>query len=458
MSSNHHRQSLSGRLIERRTARQLLREIIGMDESEYDHYIRALTVDQKIRHEQELVAFQDVCTVMTVGYKQWASQLMLKAPPDKNGFLKSKYSSLVAVYSCQRAAVQSELRIVLEGLQSQRKRFLELLHEQLRPDEIKRYKSMLEIGFPMDCLMPDIEAVQVVYKLDSLFGLAALVPEAEVRSLKGASIEVVVERGLASSKQAFEIALETLASVVEKQPKQESDSLAAQMMLAAALNRSALEDLEYQRYEMEAAPQLQSLVQMMTDHGVRHLPLHLCDAFFERWLVELFNGEHFIPAGSAWRTLKISQVEHLKKRVNKVIAHALSIWEGAEPLNEAVARKVCLVTLCWSYCTKEQHDLRIPKSKVLDLVSGKPEQSSRMEDPTLVFVHYRYLASLLLSHQDKALSIDMLQAYHKTNMHKRTWRRELRERVLRGASLADWEAVGQGIEKFVEYLKTQCVT
>lgn len=441
---------MDGFLAERRRAIDSVKRILNMDDQSYLDSVSRLSAIEKAHYDQELAEYQVVCTRMAGRYQQWSSQLLLEARQINEAVPLYKHSSLIAGHTNLDASQKVRTLAKLRG------KYLEDLRCCLRPDEIERFDFMLQVELPPDGFMPDIAGVQLIYRIDGLYQLATKVFEASISSRADAPVELCVELGKAAAEKGFHEAskiLKILRADISQFPK---DSLAAKLMLAIALNRAELEDLEYLRFEALATPSLIEMIRALSRRGVIRLPVHMNNQDFGKWLVDYFGGDNLRSDNGTWRPLKNLLVDRFFLRSQKVVARAakLNFLNPMEDVNAAL--KVCFLVIAWSYCTKEPLDPRIPSQKPIDLVSGRPESENTNLLPAVMYYHCRQLNSMLYTHQDKVLSADLLEHYHHFNINKRAWRRKLLEEQLRGASLAQWEALYRNLDSYFKDLMAQC--
>jgi hypothetical protein len=437
---------------ERRRAVDTIKRILDMDDQSYLAFVGRLSAEEKALYDQELVEYQEtVCTLMAGRYQQWSSRLLLEAPQIEEAVPLYKHSSLIAGYTNLNASQK------VRKLAQMRGQYLEDLRRHLRDDEIKRFGTMLQVELPPGGFMPDIAGVQLIYRIDGLYQLVAEVFEASIRSRTDAPVELLVELGKTAAEEAFHEASKILKDLGPDTSQFPEDSLAAKLMLAVALNRAELEDLEYLRFEVLSTPSLIEMIRALSRCGIMHLPVHMNDQDFGKWLVGYFGGDSLRSNDRTWRPLKSFLVDRFFLRAQRVVARATKHWaDPSRPMDEHAARKVCFLAIAWSYCTKEPLDIRVSSQKPIDLVSGKPESENTNLLPAVMFYHCRQLNSMLRTHQDKVLSADLLEHYHNFNINKRAWRRELREKQLRGASLARWEVLGRNLDSYFQYLLALC--
>jgi len=435
---------------ERRRTVHSIKRILDMGDQSFSLFVSRLNTEEKARYDQELAQYQVVCTRMAGRYQQWSSQLLLEAPQIGEAVPLHKHSNLIASYTNMDASQKVRKQAKL------REQYLEDLRSCLRPDEIERFGTMLQVKLPPDGFMPDIVGVQLIYRIDGLYQLAAKVFEASILSRVGAPVELLVELGKTASEEAFHEASKILKDLSPDTSQFPEDSLAAKLMLAVALNRAELEDLEYLRFEALVTPSLIEMIRALSRRGIMRLPVHMSDQNFGRWLIDYFGGDSLRSDNGTWRPLKGLHVDRFFLRAQRVVDRAVKI-DPLNPMEDVnAARKVCFLAIAWSYCTKELLDPRVPSQKPIDLVSGRPESKNTNLLPAVMFYHCRQLNSMLYTHQDKALSADLLEHYHHFNINKRAWRRKLREKQLRGASLARWEALSCNLDSYFQYLINLC--
>jgi hypothetical protein len=440
---------------ERRRAVHSIKRILDMDDQNFSLFVSRLNTEEKARYDQELADYQVVCARMAGRYQQWSSQLLLEAPQigEAEPLHKHyKHSSLIAGYTNLIASRQ------VRELSTLRKQYLEDLRSCLRPDEIERFDTMLQVKLPPGGFMPDIAGVQLVYRIDDLYHLAAKAKEFQIsiQSHAGAPVKLLVELEKIAAEGAFHEASEILTDLGPDTAQFPEDSLAAKLMLAVALNRAELEDLEYLRFETLATPSLIEMIRALSQRGIMRLPVHMNDQDFGKWLVDYFGGDSLRSDNGTWRPLKNLLVDRFFLRAQRVVAQAAKL-DPLSPMEDMnAARKVCFLAIAWSYCTKEPIDPRIPSQKPTDLVSGRPESENTNLLPAVMFYHCRQLNSMLYTHQDKELSVDVLEHYHHSNINRRAWRRKLREKQLRGASLARWEALSCNLDSYFKDLIALC--
>lgn len=448
---------------ERRRVVHSIKRILDMDDQSFSLFVNRLNTEEKARYDKELADYQVVCTRMAGRYQQWSSQLLLEAPQIGEAVPLHKHSSLIAGYTNRVASKK------VRKLAKLREQYLKGLRSCLRPDEIEQFDTMLQVELPQGGFMPDIAGVQLIYRIDDLYQLAEKAKafqissqsktkafQISIQSYAGAPVKLLVELEKIASEAAFHEANEILTDLAPDTAQFSEDSLAAKLMLAVALNRAELEDLEYLRFEALATPSLIEMIRALSRRGIMRLPVHMNDQDFGKWLVDYFGGDSLRSDNGIWRPLKNLLVDRFFLRAQKVVDQAVKL-DPLNPIEDTnAARKVCFLAIAWSYCTKEPLDPRIPSQKPIDLVSGRPESENTNLLPAVMAYHCRQLISMLYTHQDKELSVDLLEHYRHSNINRRAWRRKLREKQLRGASLARWEALSCKLDSYFKDLIASC--
>jgi len=430
------------------------------------HSIRSILATDKVTYHQltshlrqgELQGYRDLCTEMLdlEGNRQWLTRLLVASPhPTKGDSAATRHSSLLAAYE-HRGPLPPRAKELAEY----RRKYLDGLKKLLRDTEIRQHRNTLEIGVPYDDegnqlgFLPDIGGVQLIYKLDGLFSLCTMVRESHLQQLS-LSLEQRMVAAKAAYNAARQEATETLHSWGLTPSGENHDSLAARLMLSTALNRAELEALEYQRMERLATERLVQLIQVLNTQGIEQIPLHLGDREFGEWLVILFGTDHSLAESQLWRRLKPFHPDRLFTRAQEVVRQINDGRSGVVSVRDKrAALNMSALTLAWSYCTKELHDLRVPMSRPLDLVSGNPEQKQIL--PTMMLYHSRQLASMLMSQQDIGLSAEKLEAYHEVNQAHHGERTRFLNETLRGVSVSEWSAMSEGLDIAFRELVSQC--
>lgn len=437
-----------GELARKGRALQSIKDILGLDDQAYQAFLESLT---EVERATEVDRYIELCTIMSGIYLQWSSQLLLTAPESKEP--KSTYqSSLIAplgavllntIETSSDKPIPQHLRSAaaqISKLAKAKKRYLDELYNQLRPDEKETYGDLLKVCDPRLCAMPDLSLYETYQRLNLTWKYRSQllvkpqdrVPEMETVAAVAKLHQRVTElSGLALQPLLAASALPT------------QDSLAARLMLASMVNRSHWELLELERLELIATHSLTRLIRGLQQTGNRVIPAYLEKEAFKQWLAGQLSNDSF-PGEEQWRALKPQHLDRFYTQATWILQwEKLDFVEHSE--SEELLLNMCVLHLAWSYCTEEKHDLRVPDIKDCDLVNGRAIESVEQVPLTRIIYQQRQLNTMLKSHQHYELNTRKLEIYTECN---RDGRRQLMQYIrsnLRNVSLAQWQALTKGV-------------
>jgi protein-disulfide isomerase-like protein with CxxC motif len=439
MSINGEMMLIEGRESEKRRTLHCVRRALGLSESEFDQYISSMAAEDRAVFDQNLKKYQSTTIYMFGVHPQWSTRLLVEAPELEGDDWSLDQSSLIGAYTADDATPQ------LSELAEQRKAYLLRLCGDLSPVEAKLFGNMLHVERPAQSFIYDIAGAQLIFKLQGLFLSFCSENEASVREVAPAELESAATLSPFLSRLQIVRLLETF-NVVERDVP---DSLAAKLMLNVTINRSQLEELEYQRLQKQTNNELMRLLGVLRYQGITKIPFHLDERSYGKWLLARLSMDRAPDGIGQWRPLKLMHLDRFLIRAKAVVMsagekHPTSVV-GVHP---RIAVYVSMLTVAWSYCVKEQHDPRIRLKKEHDLVNGRP-LAKEVRSPTTMIHHRRQLAHMLSSIQHYELSADRMAQYHKLNLIKRITYSGFIDEVLRNASLAKWKALSEGIDNYV---------
>ncbi|MDV7211463.1 hypothetical protein [Azotobacter beijerinckii] len=440
-----------GELARKGRALQSIKNILGLDDAAYQRFIENLTEDERATFDSEVAQYTELCTVMSGVYLQWSSQLLLEAPEivaSESTYDSSLIAPLGAVLLAAMGegtskAIPQHLRSAaskISKLADARRRFLEELYSQIRPEEKKDYGDLLKVCSPLLSAMPDLALYETYQRLYLYWKFHK---QTLVKPVDGVTETEIATVAAKAHVRVTQICNQALHPILDASATSQQDSLAVRLMLASMLNRAEWESLEYERYELAATRSLLKLIQGLQTAGETRIPAQLEKEAFKRWLIGQFSTNSF-SGEEQWRALKPQHLDRFYAQATWILQ-----WEEANFVkhqdDEETLLNMCVLHLAWSYCTREKHDLRVPDVKDYDLVSGRAIESEEQVPLTRIMYQQRQLNTMVRSYQHYELSPQRLEIYSKCNRDGRRQQMHFMRSNLRDASLAQWRALTTGV-------------
>jgi hypothetical protein len=240
-----------------------------------------------------------------------------------------------------------------------------------------------------------------------------------------------------------------IGTIKSKHPCSQPDSLAAQVILNASINRAVLEIDELLRLHLNAYPQMEDIVYLLACAlPERRIHAETDEAIYSllQKVFTLDDDEKVAP--EKWRTL----TDEIKPLILEMNNHYFQLYCNGqlhghmgefrsiqlEPHNKFLMA----VCLGWAYCTQEVHDLQIPgrtypKIKILH----KRSLADKSIPSSLLANLFRKYDLLFHSNQHKKRSIFELRDYSTAIRVKRLMLRQRFVQDLKNVSLAQLRAI-----------------
>ncbi|WP_095151285.1 hypothetical protein [Pseudomonas sp. Irchel s3b5] len=429
-----------GELARKGRALQSIKNILGFTDHGYQAWLNSMTEKERATHGAEVEQYLKVCTIMSAELVQWSTQLLLEAPEvadgnDQSSFIGPLGAFLLGAIKDGKPLAQN-LRKAAEQIGDMargRKRFLDELYSQLRPDERTKFGDLLgACTFPLSSL-PEIKLWKPLDWLDLSWKNRH---QDMVDRLRHLSAPLMFAQIQAMPPRVTQRTTRAVCHILEGS-EVSNDSLAARLLLASMVNRYHWEMLEYERYEDTAVRSLLRLVMGLRAAGRHRIPAELSQDVFKEWLTSQFSGEFFADE-QEWRPLKAVHISRIYAQAEWILG-----WERIDfvehEASETVLLNMCALTLAWSYCTLEKHDIRVPDVKNYDLVNLREIEHAEQVPLTRIKYQQRQLHTLLgCQDQLNPLLIEVRSAH---NRELRRQRMQFIRSNFRGISLAQWRTL-----------------
>lgn len=452
-----------GELARMGRALQSIKNILKLDETGYQRFVEGLDEEVKAVYKSEVAKYVELCTVMSGVYLQWSSQLLVEVPATEvpsnmrdssliaameslvTGCMPGEKNSAIPQYLCNAADKIGKIA-------DARRRFLEGLYAQLRPDEVDTYGELLRVCIPFCSAMPDLALYEEFYRLNLYWSYQKNIIKTPLLNVPETS-KVAVARD--TYERVTHICNRGLHRILAASASTERDSLAARLMLATMLNRSLWESLEFERLELVATASLLRLIRGLEGFGGTCIPADFKPEAFKKWLIQCLSAKSF-PGEKNWRSLKTQHLDRFYSQAEWILRNEKNNFvEHKEPRD--LLLNVCVLNLAWSYCIREKHDLRVPDVKDYDLVNGRNIENECQVALTMVMQNQRQLNSIVRSHQHYKLCARRLEIYAECNLEARRQQRHFMETNLRNASLAQWSALKKrGVSELMAQYFNEC--
>lgn len=451
MNDKGQKKLAEGHLARKGRALQSIQEILGIDQQAYDAWIDEMPPKERATHDAQVERYMEVCTIMSTEHIQWSSQLMLGAPENVVS-LSTNQSSMISALGAvlleelnqpSGKAVPQHLRKAgkqIERLTSAKKRYLDELYSQLRPDERKDYGNLLKVCSPLLCAMPDLALYETFGRVDLAWKFRSSLI---IKPQPGVPESGMIAAFTKLHKRVTQLSSQALSPILTRSVTDKKDSLAAKLMLATLVNRSHWELLELERLEEIAATGLLRLVASLANSGYARVPAEVSRDQFRLWLKKEFCADSF-GGEENWRPLKPRHLDRFYKQALWILRwEKLDFVEHREKDNALL--NLCVLGMVWSYCTHEKHDVRVPNVKDYDLVSGRDVERGELVPLTRIMYQQRQLNILTRSQQHFALSTSKMEIQVALSKVGRQERMAYLRSNLRNTSLAQWKELAEGI-------------
>ncbi len=427
----------SGQLAEPRRVRESIRNTLSLDERAAKELIRRLP-------EGEFKGYQDVCTVMSKKHKQWSRILLLELPFENlSGENLSPNSSLKAAYPLDNSPDEIFNQATL------RAEYLNLLYNEVPSSEKECYSHLLALKNMPKGLPADAMAALTIYEIDQLFHDAFHEQERRFQDENGLEVTPPIQGVRPLAEFVGSRVFDFVASVLAEVPSGAPDSLAARLILNAALNRAILEVDEHQRLSNEATVTLCRLLAFLKAALPEGIPPVESASDVSQVLLNVFGGPAPASEGARWRSLDEPVLGKILMRSTGLLKYFCANRSNG---HEADFRIVHLtpanllmmsLTVSWVYCTAEKLDVGVSglKNRSVEIMGGRAKEEDIVLPAAVTAFHCRLYGHLFYSGQLNQLNPMSLNAYQAGFSHKRNQKRRIYIELLKQASLAQWSAL-----------------